>query len=128
MDERTYNALQGSIKKWEAIRDGHCDDEGTASCPLCQKFFDRTNCTDCPVKGKTGKPCCYGTPYWDYREFQEEYEHNMDDRLSMATDSEIIEKRRRLAQAEVDFLISLLPEGDEEVDNVEWNIEDIKEL
>ena len=98
MDKRTRTALEGSIAKWEAIVAGTGTDEGTENCPLCQLFFDKRDpmgdyCEGCPVKERTGQTCCEGSPYqeWSTNPYASE------------------DEAKRLAQAEVDFLRSLLP-------------------
>lgn len=75
MDEQTFRALQGSIAKWEAIVAGNGVDEGPDNCPLCKLFHPsvapddgRQNCDGCPVKAKTGRSYCAGSPYDEYAE------------------------------------------------------------
>ena len=111
MNEETLVALKGSIKKWEDIRDGREDDLGPRNCPLCQLFFYQSpQCVDCPVKEHTGEDCCRGTPYTVYRSFQDDYRYDHGGLYPRAYNNpETVEKRRRLAQAEVDFLTFLLP-------------------
>ena len=96
MDEKTLEALKGSIRKWEAIVAGTGVDWGGHNCPLCQLFSCHCDegdyyCYGCPVMLKTGHDDCTTTPYHAYRN------HNS------------IEN----AQAELDFLKSLLPEEGE---------------
>lgn len=108
MDEKTLTALRGSIAKWRAIVDGTGTDDGPRNCPLCKMFLlgrdgmifsrDSDRCKGCPIPEKTGHISCDDTPYWPYVEAEE----------NGAEDSEL----RKLAQAELDFLISLLPEGE----------------
>lgn len=90
MSSETLEALLGSIAKWRGIVAGTMKDEGQDNCPLCQTFY-RGDCDGCPVKEHTGEELCQGTPYMDYTE----------------------ERRYpvEVAQAELDFLISLLPMG-----------------
>jgi hypothetical protein len=73
MNKKTKKALDGSIKKWEKILAGKIADKGDENCPLCKIFckFDVNysyKCDGCPVKDKTGRNLCCGTPYddWDY--------------------------------------------------------------
>lgn len=63
-------AIKESIKKWEVIvaflgltEDTiECPDEDT--CPLCAKYKWTNECDDeCPVKEKTGKNWCNGSPF-----------------------------------------------------------------
>lgn len=99
MDTETLAALRGSIAKWRAIVEGTGEDKGIDNCPLCLKFNSRypaknLGCNGCPVYQRTGQDSCSGTPYDEY----------------------LSDKRgtTELAQAELDFLISLLPEADPE--------------
>ena len=90
MPAATLKALRGSIRKWEGIVAGTEEDYGEDNCPLC-KLFLKKDCEGCPVSARTGKGSCFGTPYRDtLRAFGKE-----------AYDT--------AAQAEVDFLKSLLP-------------------
>lgn len=106
MDEKTLAALRGSIAKWQAIANGTGDDLGTANCPLCQMFNnsstqdeeDFDTCVGCPVMERTGQDECGSTPYWDYYQAGAQMGKNSERALSAA-------------QAELNFLISLLPEG-----------------
>ena len=71
MDKLTLEALKGSIRKWERIRDGEIGNESASNCPLCHRFADgfRPNAQDCerpllgpcPVKAATGRPACADT-------------------------------------------------------------------
>lgn len=103
MEEKTLKALHGSIAKWEGVRDGTISDSGIYNCPLCILFFntlgqsDDIACKGCPVYEKTGKQYCVATPYtqWTEAGLKGCYASNSHE--------------RRLAQAEIDFLKSLLP-------------------
>lgn len=86
MAPKTLKALQGSIKKWEGIVAGTAHDLGSDNCPLCKMFAYMPNCDGCPVAERTGVSSCCGSPYYDYK-----------DGIPGA------------AQAELDFLKSLLP-------------------
>lgn len=93
MKERTLTALKESIQKWERRAAGdHNGKLGVNGCPLCQihnvSYNVEKNCLGCPVFERTGKRHCIDTPYYTYAR---------GDR----TDAN--------AQAEVDFLKSLLP-------------------
>lgn len=100
MNDETLEALKGSIEKWEKIVAGTGINEGPLNCPLCQMFFigheyeESKICRGCPVMEKTGQTRCGGTPYIDYEK-------------SFLDPREPIMKK--LAQAELDFLKSLLP-------------------
>lgn len=76
MDDRTITALKRSVEKWEryaSAKDLTAVKIGSDSCPLCVLFIDRA-CTGCPVRRKTGKAICNGSPYeeaarryWGYK-------------------------------------------------------------
>lgn len=105
MDAKTLEALRGSIAKWAAIVDGTGADEGMDNCPLCKEFAyeygDGDDCFGCPVRERTGKGDCYGSPYSNWRKTTPgEFPHLAD-----------TPEKKAAAQAELDFLISLLPEG-----------------
>lgn len=89
MTKKTLKALRGSIQKWEKIVEGTGVDQGVYNCPLCQLFY-RLDCKGCPVFERTGYPFCDKTPY---REWEDDCTPEL----------------KKLAQAEVDFLKSLLP-------------------
>lgn len=112
MDERTLAALKSSIEAWErklAATDPWAVELGPTACPLCHLFntadtADGEYCQMCPVSISTGKAFCAGSPYptaatalllW----------HNW--RTAKARD-----EWRAAAQAEIDFLRSLLPKED----------------
>jgi hypothetical protein len=94
MDAKTLEALRGSIKKWEGIVAGTTMDLGPANCPLCQRFIDNDDCAGCPVAFRTGQDSCAGSPYDEWTAAEE-----ANDSVRLA----------RAAQAELDFLKSLLP-------------------
>lgn len=102
MRTETAIALEESITHWEenvAAETWNKTHTGWGSCALCRSFFLK-ECQGCPVKMKTGKPTCEGTPYGF-----------ADDRLERwgeHRDSEYMRRRwRKAAQAELDFLKSL---------------------
>lgn len=99
MDAKTLATLRGSIAKWEAIVAGTGEDKGIENCPLCKLFYSAVDnnthrCKGCPVEEKTGQTHCDGSPYEQWSE--------------LATEEDSYEARE-LAQAELDFLRSLLP-------------------
>jgi hypothetical protein len=76
MDAKTLAALEGSIKKWEAIVDKRRPNRGGADCPLCHLFnpffrhrtpgaviLSKKGCEGCPVAERTGQSFCKGSPY-----------------------------------------------------------------
>lgn len=86
------DALKASILKWQTIVEWlklhpydavYCG--GVSTCGLCKLYFTK-DCEGCPVKAKTTRPGCCGTPYWTYK----------------------ADPVLRNAQAELDFLKSLL--------------------
>ena len=65
MNEKTAAALEKSIAKWERnteIESLAYAKIGRGYCDLCQLFFN-INCEGCPVKNRSGKAWCRGTPY-----------------------------------------------------------------
>jgi hypothetical protein len=110
MDNRTRTALEGSIAKWQAIVDGTGEDHGTENCPLCLMFFNKYHCSGCPVKEYTGESHCELSPYhgWDL--------HHGEQHNELSAVPKIVpgcKECKRLAQAELDFLKSLLPDASE---------------
>ena len=98
MNQETLKALKGSIVKWEKIVAGKGEDRGSLDCPLCQ-LPDNDCDEDCPVRG------CINSP-WDEWSSHHMFEH--DDRKTHRVFKNC-PKCERLAQAELDFLKSLLP-------------------
>lgn len=98
MNKETRKALLGSIKKWEKIRDMKETDKGADNCPLCVMFY-RAGCYGCPISLKAGLSHCRDTPYEKWSKNKKKYKKD----LSISATG------KRLAQAEVDFLRSLLP-------------------
>lgn len=103
MDAKTKDALLASIRKWEEIVAGTGTDLGMDNCALCQMFAvdddPEDPCGGCPVKEKTGRSSCHESPYVEFRRG--------------STNGRVTDTRSKaLAQAELDFLRSLLPESD----------------
>jgi hypothetical protein len=118
MDEKTLTALQGSISKWEAIVAGTGDDLGTDNCPLCLEFADKhadvnedeprwasEGCFGCPVAEKVGTHSCCRTPYQAWANHSWDVNGKKSHPYTVKDD-----KGRQLAQAELDFLKSLVPQ------------------
>jgi hypothetical protein len=64
---QTAEALEKSIQHWERLASGTTKPgEGPfeGSCALCRTH---PNCEGCPVMLRTGKWCCYDTPYYKAR-------------------------------------------------------------
>jgi hypothetical protein len=108
MDALTLEALKASIAKWERNVAAVTPDDvelGYMACPLCTLFWD-DDCKGCPVAMKTGKVECDSTPYYDaYWAFN--------NWILLGSSSVAGEAFRSAAQDEVDFLKSLLPEGEQ---------------
>lgn len=104
MDERTLTALKGSIAKWEAIVAGTGEDLGSDNCPLCAEFAevddDYSACQGCPVYERTKRRGCGGTPYDDWSRACWLAD------LPRRAETPVL---KAAAQAELDFLRSLLP-------------------
>jgi hypothetical protein len=111
MKPSTLEALKLSIAKWETnAKAQHWRevDIGANSCQLC-RFFNRdgmvyNQCFGCPVLAHTGRPYCGETPYSEVFLTMHKFE---EDENCMELD-----ELRKLCQAEVDFLKSLLPTGE----------------
>jgi len=108
MDDKTLTALQASIKHWEdnvAARGVKSVKLGIKECALCEYFgpFDEPSCVGCPVSERTGLTGCEGTPYDDVCEAEVEWSDH-------PRTNSYKEYFREIAQTELDFLKSLLPE------------------
>lgn len=100
-------ALEASIEKWERNASAaHWADVKlqAADCPLCQLFhpeftaFMNGECSGCPVKDETGEPFCRSTPYGEASRLK----------IGWHGGKTTAEQFHKAAQAEVDFLRSLL--------------------
>jgi len=103
MNEVALKALKKSISHWKRMRDGNYLEgeapEG-AQCALCDHFA----CTDpicagCPVMDRTGRNGCADTPYAEAQ-------------FSYYDDGPYSESFKEAATREIEFLESLLPEGE----------------
>jgi hypothetical protein len=111
MDAKTLEALKGSIAHWEKnAQAGHPYGFSvkTEDCPLCDMFINNeTRCSGCPVMARTGSRLCADSPYdaarWAMHSWRE-YDGTESDYGGL------MEAAHKAAQAEVDFLKSLLPE------------------
>lgn len=99
MNKRTLKALRGSIAKWEKIVSGDAEDMGAENCPLC-KLFVEDFCDGCPVRKESGVPGCIQTPWHRWAKAQNQ-------RFHWTANTK---RRKKLAQAELDYLKSLLPQ------------------
>lgn len=108
MDKQTLEALHGSIKKWEDIVAGKAKDELNSNCLLCQLFRkDRYDCNECPVDIKSERKKCQNTPLMDW-ELHYDYCHR---KYTGKYAHVVCPECKKLAQDELNFLRSLLPEG-----------------
>ena len=107
MKPETRTALEESIEKWRAIVDGHGVDS-SSNCALCHRFcrYPGKRCElgdePCPVFKAKGIIRCVGTPFEDWEDYQVEHDAPFPRKI-------FDDKSRQLAQAELDFLKSLLP-------------------
>lgn len=106
MNRKTEIALRQSITKWKQIVAGKLAERGTKTCPLCQMFNTGDSCDGCPVAERTGFNFCGDTPYWEWHGAfaYSDFPSHVDNK-----DAGTRGKLVKLAQAELDFLISLLP-------------------
>ena len=107
MNKRTRKALEGSIRKWEDVRDGKIKDKRGDNCPLCALFNNHgdDDCEGCPVAIQANDRHCSGTPYVGWWRHQNHRHYSGNRNAYWATDA----RSKKLAQAELDFLISLRP-------------------
>ena len=70
--------LELSIEKWQDIVDGTGKCDGIYNCALCEKYVKDFSpyCKGCPVKEKTHKQFCQGTPYAKYSNELDKYKHD----------------------------------------------------
>lgn len=112
MDQETREALEGSIRKWEAIVAGTGVDKGSVNCPLCQKFcagrYRSDACIGCPVRERTGRSYCEETPYVRYVEAEEALAYYPG--MSAAMRAKWADQREKAAKEELEFLRSLRPD------------------
>lgn len=105
MTPEALTALKDSIAHWERkVADPENEPIGRKSCALCIQFIE-DGCVGCPVKSRTGRKNCEGTPYIDVSNAQWEFEHGY-----VPLEAYIyINIFRAKCQLELDFLKSLLP-------------------
>ena len=114
MNKETFEALKKSIEKWEKIVAEKGKDLGSDNCALCGLFATKDRkCVGCPVYMKTGEPLCRETPYIDWLKHHAYRHFNvlLGDCNIMFTPC-VVEcpTCKELAQEELEFLKSLLPE------------------
>lgn len=106
MDARTRKALKSSIKHWEENVAAESPDDASTDgddCALCELFWSRV-CTGCPVRDKTKRLWCGESPYGAAERALKAWHRG----------GATKEQWQEAARAELEFLKSLLPEGDAE--------------
>lgn len=107
ISKRAMKALEGSIEKWRKIDEEGGMDAGTENCPLCELYFIIWNgCERCPIKMKTTKKECIGTPHPKWCDHQKKV-HNISVKAGKVSDCSTC---TRLARAELKFLRDLKDE------------------
>jgi hypothetical protein len=104
MDARTLTALKASIKHWEENVAAETPDEASTraiDCALCNEF-DWDACVGCPVMERAGVRLCRRTPYPRAFDAHAVWQWNPNSESHKLV-------WRKAAQAELDFLKSLLP-------------------
>lgn len=105
MDDVTLEGLHGSIAKWKRVVAEGIDGTLWKDCPLCLMFWD-AGCHGCPVMRATGMNTCRGSPFEAYDRARDLYFETANDN-AVGSDPAVV----AAAQAELDFLKSLLPAG-----------------
>ncbi len=110
MNPETLTALQQSIKKWERIAAGTGYDNASDDCALCQRFpsdvcstLEGDEYEKCPVAIVSNRNGCGNTPYATWVRISRELDEGFPRK---ATTPALL----ALAQLELDFLRSLLPQ------------------
>ena len=103
MKRATLKALRGSINKWRKIVGGTGEDRGTINCPLCRLLASIPLCSGCPVSEKAGTGGCHRTP------FDKWSDHIVKHASTWRGIQPGCKTCKRLARAELNFLIGLLP-------------------
>jgi hypothetical protein len=109
MDEKTLTALRGSIAKWEGIERGDTPDAGWHICPLCRTFnTSGESCSRCPVRERTGRRYCGGTPYNSWVKLEDQGEEDV-----AANGYAITPLAKKVAGDMAAFLRGLLPQEEQ---------------
>lgn len=66
ISKKQMKALNGSIEKWDQIRNRQGIDAGASNCPLCQLYNKSGQCKQCVIYLETGKYFCRGSPYQEW--------------------------------------------------------------
>lgn len=112
---KTNPHLEESIKHWERLASGNRNKDeqfGSDDCALCKEYYGQPNvedintyCDGCPVKLKTGKSHCYGSPFDKIRELDYAY-HKESEEYSVEQFMNT-QEFKEAAKLELEFLISL---------------------
>lgn len=119
MKRALERAIEKSIFKWNAIALGCASDNGADNCALCWHFYDGCEIIgdgDCPVYQKTGLTGCQATPFEDWHAVMSlhglQIEDNKRNLPYIQTHHSVhIDSACLFAEREVEFLVSLLPDG-----------------
>ena len=76
ISKKQMRALNGSIEKWNLIRNQHGFDQGRTNCPLCQLNIADRQCEQCIIYLETGKYFCRETPYEAWIGHHRKYHRN----------------------------------------------------
>jgi hypothetical protein len=116
MTPQALKALKQSIEHWRRIAAGTRkpkESVGVQHCALCRKFNPpempsgmtyNDRCGGCPVKERTGKHFCDGTPWVEIEDVIDSHSGEGATQMWLNTD-----KAKALAAEELAFLESLLP-------------------
>ena len=106
MTPEALTALQASIEHWKRLADSVPSEDAaeqpySGDCPLCQAFASEPveGCNNCPIRLKTGRHACMGTPYWRAEGAWVGYRRG----------NTALSDWQAAARAELEFLQSLLP-------------------
>lgn len=98
MKSEVAELLEGSIQKWTDIIETGKEERGNEDCPLCE-----LDCDVCPVAQETGQNYCNDTPYNDWMTHHTRVHYRYERTIRC-------DKCRQIAQAMLDFLVSLREE------------------
>lgn len=113
MTPETLTALKASIAHHEKNLEAESPDDvalGSRHCALCTRFLvmhenNNAECGACPVKERTGADVCEGSPYYAAAKASLAWEFGLDSPACR-------DAFRDAERAEIEFLKSLLPEGE----------------
>lgn len=101
--------LEESIKHWEDIvAEPLKTSYKRNACALCRAFHTGISCSGCCISIHTGRNGCVNTPYTAFAAYRQGIEYRLEKKfLTKEKLLERLPKLKKLAQAELDFLISL---------------------